>query len=99
MFFVNQGYHLRAVIVKETNCLPLNKLAAVTYAEEMKECFEVLKLNLKKAQTANAWFYNKYQKAIEFAIGDQVWLWTVNIHIQRPCQKLCLKKIGPYTIR
>ena len=57
-----------------------------------------MKQNLKKAQLANAKFYNRQQKPIEFAIGDQVWLCTTSIRIYCPSQKLNQKKIGPYTV-
>ena len=64
----------------------------------MKELFKVLGIALQVAQDANAKHYNKRWKNKTFAVGDQVWLHTLDVQTQRPNQKLSQKKIGLFTI-
>jgi len=84
--------------VKKTGQQPLDEPVATAHAEKILEQFQILKQNLEKAQLANTKFYNRQQKPIEFAVGDQIWLHTTSIRTYHPSQKLSQKKIGPYTV-
>jgi len=70
--------------VKETGEQLLDKPTATAHMEEILEQFQILKQNLEKAQLANTKFYNRQQKPIEFAVGDQVWLHTTSIRTHHP---------------
>jgi len=48
LFFANQGWHPRAILMKEPGGTPLEEPAAATHAEEMMELFETLTTTLNQ---------------------------------------------------
>jgi len=97
-FFANQEYYPRALVIRETNNNLVNGLAVLSYTKNIWDLFKTLKRSLRKVQASNTRFYNRHRKLLEFKLGDQVWLWMLDIWIHRSCQKLSQKKIGPFTI-
>jgi len=57
LFFANQGYYPRAVMIKETADTSIDKPAVAVYTEEMRALFETLKTTIKNTQRSR--HYNK----------------------------------------
>ena len=54
---------------------------------------------LRKAKEDMAWYYNQHQVlALEFHIGDKVYLDASDIHTTHPSQKLAHHYLRPITV-
>ena len=94
-FFINYGLNVRADYLKkmDTQCVAVEKM--------LKELGFIHKQTVKaleKSQEAAIRFSNRIRKSHEFKVGDKVWLVRKNIKTTRPCDKLDLKKVGPFEI-
>ena len=72
LFFINQRWYPRAMLMAELEEISLEKPTIAIYAEKMIKLFKTLVTR----------YYNKNRKSITFKARDQVWLYTTNIQIQ-----------------
>lgn len=73
--------------------------AADDFANEMARLTEILRTEMTLAQARQAEFANKHRTtAPKFREGDEVWLETRNLSMERPARKLSEKFIGPFRI-
>jgi len=96
-FFANYGYHPEMQFKRPLSDTRLpSEQAATSYAEQLQETHEKLKLNILEAQKHQT----KYAKGkdVIFNVGDKVWLSTRHIKTSRLSKKLDYKRIGPYTV-
>ncbi len=79
---------------------PLRTPASTTFVSKMQEIHAAAKQSLKKAALQMKVQYDKKKcPAIEYKIGDKVWLNTTNLHLPRPKKKLDNKQTGPFEIK
>ena len=71
---------------------------AKTRALNIVEMREKLEARLKKAQEAQAKYYNKKHTSYTFKAGDKVYLNNKNIKLIRSSKKLNYKYYGPFEI-
>ncbi len=65
----------------------------------MQEIHATAKWSPEKAADQMKAQYNKKKcPAIEYQVGDKVWLDTTNLHLPQPKKKLADKRMGPFTI-
>lgn len=72
---------------------------ADAFANEMARLTEILRLEMTMAQAQHAEYANENRMpAPHYREGDEVWLETKNLSIERPARKLSEKFIGPFRI-
>ena len=59
LFFANQRYHLRAMIIEETTGVLIDEPAATAYVKKMRALFKILKTAIESAQEFTARYYDK----------------------------------------
>lgn len=102
-FFANKGFHPRmSFSSNDTAYTTARERIGVARAEDitdtMQNILEVMKSNSKRAQEAMTRQANKRRKAVEYQVGDKVFLSSRNINIDRPTKKLEDKMLGPFPI-
>ena len=80
--------------------LPVNKApAAKDFTSEMEGMLESMRKNLEKAKEWMKLNANKTcSAALDYTIGQQVWLAIKNLRLTHASQKLTERWLGPYTI-
>ena len=80
--------------------LPVNKAPAATeFMAEMEGTLESMRKNLEKAKEQMKLNADKYcLAALDYTIGQQVWLATKNLWLTCTSHKLTERWLGPYTI-
>ncbi len=97
-FEVNYGYN-PAILPKTKSTAPFHTPASNTFVFKMQEIHTTAKKSLEKAVTQMKAQYNKNKcPAVEYKVGDKVWLETTNLHLPRPKKKLDDKRTGPFEI-
>jgi transposase InsO family protein len=76
----------------------LNFPDAVAVATRMHKAWEIAKANMEKAQEAMSKSVNKHRRAIDWKVGDKVYLSAKNLKVERPSRKLSDQWKGPYDI-
>ncbi len=73
--------------------------ASTTFVSEMQKIHEEARQALEKAAAQMKAQYDKKKRpAIEYQVGDKVWLDTTNLSLPRPKKKLADKRTGPFLI-
>lgn len=73
--------------------------AADDFANEMARLTDILRTEMTLAQARQAEYANEHRTtAPKFREGDEVWLETRNLSMERPARKLSEKFIGPFRI-
>jgi len=95
-FFLNYGQH--PWTGEDTRREVRNESAAI-FAERMKKTRPDAKAALEQAVKRMKQSHDKHARpAIEYAIGDRVYLKSTNIKSHRPSRKLSDKRYGPFEI-
>ncbi len=72
---------------------------STTFVSETQKIHEEAKQALEKAAAQMKAQYDKKKRpAIEYQVGDKVWLDTTNLNLPRPKKKLDDKRTGPFLI-
>jgi hypothetical protein len=73
--------------------------AVITKAEDLRNLYEQLSLDIKFISQRTAYYYNT-KRSMEPTLkkGDKVYLLRRNINTKRPSDKLDHKKLGPFKI-
>ena len=77
----------------------LSQREAKERVRAMKEAWEWVRANLRKAQLKKQNDINPHRRAPDFRVGDRVWLSTKNLALDRPSRKLGHQKLGPFLIK
>jgi hypothetical protein len=98
-FYLNYGYHpqLPATIGTSSN----NNPAASDFIQTLSEDLKTAKKNILEAQSRQAKYSNRSRREVEFQIGEQVLLSTVDHKLRSfsgISQKLLPKFVGPFKI-
>ena len=73
--------------------------AADSLVEKLHIIHTDLREQLQRAQEKYKANHDRHAKAApQFAVGDKVWLLRKNIRTTRPCQKLDVKRMGPFNV-
>jgi hypothetical protein len=97
-FFANKGYHLRYLLPVSTPTKSTNPTAE-RLVEQFRQLHGVLCDNLQCTQAQYKAYYDRHAKpALQFQVGDHVWLNHHNIQTNRPSRKLDIKRMGPFKI-
>ncbi len=97
-FEVNYGYNAH-VLPGAKPQTPFWTPASTTFVSKMQEIHAMAKRSLEKAADQMKAQYNKRKHlAIEYQVGDKVWLDTTNLHLPHPKKKLADKWMGPFMI-
>ncbi len=98
-FEVNYGYN-PAVLPGTKSTAPFRTPASDTFVSKMQEIHATTKKLLKKATLQmKAQYDKKKHLAIEYKVGDKVWLDTTNLNLPQPKKKLDDKRTGPFEIK
>ena len=76
----------------------LNYAEARELATRAHRAWEIAKANLEKAQATMAKNKNQHRRAIDWEVGDYVWISTRNLFEDRSSRKLAFKRKGPYKV-
>lgn len=76
----------------------LNQNEAKAVANRMHTAWEEAKKNMTKAQEEMSKYANRRRRAIDWSVGDRVYLSTRNLKNTRPSRKLGQQWVGPYTV-
>ena len=95
-FYANYGYHPRITVKLQVK--NANVPDAMQHAETIRQIHAKLVDVITHAQDLQAKYYDAKHRPLTFAVGDKVWLSTVNLRSVRPSKKLDSKRIGPFTI-
>ncbi len=97
-FYANYGFHPRFEVAElqtpENNKNPAAS-ERITYLKDLQD---YLKVQIQRAQDAQAQAFNRGVVAPQFKIGNQVYLSRKNISTTRPSDKLDTKRLGPFKI-
>ena len=72
---------------------------ARSIAADIEEVWKFVRNEMAQSQEQQAEAADRYQKSVEYKVGDNVWLWTKNIKTERPLKKLDHKMVGPFQIK
>ncbi len=98
-FKINYGYN-PAVLPGTKSIAPFRTPALNAFVSKMQEIHAAAKKSLEKAALQMKVQYNKKKRpAIEYKVGDKVWLDTTNLHLPQPKKKLDDKRTGPFEIK
>ncbi len=87
-FEINYGYN-PAVLPGTKSMTPFRTPASNTFVSKMQEIHATAKKSLKKAALQMKAQYDKKKcPAIEYKVGNKVWLDTTNLHLPQPKKKL-----------
>jgi transposase InsO family protein len=76
----------------------LNREEAMACAKRMHTAWEFARQNIEKSQKASETQANRQRRAVDFDVGDYVWVATKNWKTDRPSRKLDHLMAGPYKI-
>jgi transposase InsO family protein/predicted aspartyl protease len=76
----------------------LNQQEAIQVATRMYDAWKLAKENLEKAQERMQSSVNQHRRAIDWKVGDQVYLSTKNLKVDQPSRKLASQWKGPFRI-
>ena len=79
----------------------LSNTKARSIAADMEEEWEFVRNKMAQSQERQAKAADQHQKSVEdeYKVGDNVWLSTKNIKMERPLKKLDHKMVGPFKIK
>ncbi len=98
-FEVNHGYN-PTVLPGAKPIAPFQTPASNTFVSKMQEIHATANKSLKKATLQMKAQYDKSKRpAIEYKVGDKVWLDATNLHLPQPKKKLDDKRTGPFEIK
>ncbi len=98
-FEVNYSYNL-AILLGTNHITPFRTPASNAFVSKMQEIHVTVKKSLEKDALQMKVQYDKSKRpAIEYKVGDKVWLDTTNLHLPRPKKKLDDKRTGPFEIK
>ncbi len=97
-FEVNYSYNAH-ILPGAKPQTPFQTPASTTFISKMQEIHAAAKWLLKKAADQMKAQYDKKKcLAIEYQVGDKVWLDMTNLHLPHPKKKLADKHMGPFLI-
>ena len=97
-FYLMYGYH-PVLPVELLNDHDIANLESVnSFVQRMTLTWESSVINLRRAQSLQAKYYDKKHRAVEFSVGDLVLLSTVNLRIRGTPVKLQRKFVGPFQV-
>jgi hypothetical protein len=76
----------------------LNQAEALSVATRMHQAWALAKENLEKAQARMEASVNQHRRAINWTVGDKVYLSTRHLKNERPSRKLADQWTGPFKI-
>jgi hypothetical protein len=95
-FFLDHGYHPWKGVEGR---LESRNDTALEFAENMKKVREDAISAMKKAKERMKKYYDKkHSVAMDFRIGQKVWLEATNVAQDRPSEKMSDRRLGPYEI-
>lgn len=98
-FEINYGYHPSIIPGTKSNA-PFQTPSSDTFVSKMQEIHSTAQKSLEKAASQMKAQYDKSKRsAVEYKVGDKVWLDMTNLHLPRPKKKLDDKRIGPFEIK
>jgi hypothetical protein len=97
-FFANYGYHPQFNLDVHGRTTPSVSISMKECATQLRELQDQLVEAVKQAQNDQVQYYDVKYKAVEFNVGDKVWLSTLNVRSERQSKKLDWKKMGLYCI-
>jgi hypothetical protein len=95
-FFMNYGIHPWFPLKPEGK---VNNPSAEDVFQTLETTLKQAKTNLEQAQQRQAHYANMKRQEVEFDVGEEVWLSTVNLRIENRAPKLASKFIGPFKVR
>ncbi len=97
-FEVNYGYNANVLPGAKPQA-PFRTPALTTFVSQMQKIYAEAKQALEKAADQMKTQYNKKKRpAVEYQVGDKVWLDMTNLNLPRPKKKLADKRTGPFLI-
>lgn len=94
-FFACYGYHPQFNTLTTASAVP----RADDWLSSLHDIQEHLADSLRHAKTRQAHFHNLHRrKAEHYAPGDLVWLSRRHLKTSRPCNKLDVRRIGPFRV-
>ncbi len=97
-FEVNYGYNANILPGTKPQA-PFRTPASTTFVSNIQKIHEETKQALEKAANQMKAQYNKKKwPAVEYQVGDKVWLNTTNLSLPWPKKKLANKRTGPFLI-
>ncbi len=97
-FEVNYGFN-PDIMPHTKSQTPFQTSALTTFISKMQEIHAEAKCSLEKAADQMKVQYDKKRRpAIEYKLGDKVWLDTTNLHLPHPKKKLSDKHTSPFEI-
>ncbi len=97
-FEINYGYNAEILPGAKPQA-PFRTPASTTFVSQMQKIHAEAKQALEKAaDQMKAQYDKKKRPAIEYQVGDRVWLDTTNLSLPRPKKKLADKCVGPFPI-
>ena len=76
----------------------LNQEQAIGFAKRMHDAWNTAKSCMAHAQQKKERDINKHRRAIDFEVGEKVWVKTANWKTDRPSKKLSEQMAGPWEI-
>jgi hypothetical protein len=103
-FMVERGYEPRMSFDWDTPSVDytprerLSRQEARQLAHRMESVWAQARTNMLKAQERQATQANRHRRAVDWDVGDKVWVTTKNLKSSRPSHKLDYKQQGPYNV-
>jgi hypothetical protein len=76
----------------------LNRTEAQALVRRLHESWSIAQGNMARAQHQYTVQANKHRRAVDFGVGDKVWVTTKHWKNDRPSRKLAQQMEGPYEI-
>ena len=99
-FFANKEYHPRMSFEKLSATRVPQELKTDEFTTHMKELEKFLKTEMQFTQANYETATNRHCiPAPSYQVGDQVWLSTKNLQTKCLCQKLNMRRAGPFKVK
>jgi len=99
-FFLNTGQHPHtpATLTAGADVVSMRVPSAETWLKAMEEALAAAQAAMQRAQANQADYYNRTRRAVEYKVGDNVYVSVQGLPNQRRGNKLGHRRMGPYRV-
>ena len=100
-FFLNTGQHPHtpASLTAGADAVTMQVPAADSWLQAMEEALQAARAAVERAQANHAQYYNSRRRAVEYKVGDWVYVAVQGLPKRRRGSKVAHRRRGPYMIK
>jgi hypothetical protein len=97
-FFIERGYQPKMSFDWKDELASEEARDAQTFVQHLHEIWEQAQKQIAIAQERQRKYANRHHREIDFDVGDQMYITTKHMRLDRPSRKLSEQTVGPFPI-